>query len=316
MSAVGSETSTDGEQCPTCGDTFDTWNGVKIHHALAHDESIKGVEVNCSWCGGTLRRKEYLAEKCDHHFCTDDCEGSWRSENMAGEDHPNYKKVEVACEQCGDNFKIPPSRVKKDGVGKFCSRECKDKRLSEKSSGENNPLWKEKHTNTCEWCGCEYEVLPSQAKRTRFCSHECLGSSNGTQKTSEKVNIICETCGDEFQVVPSRRDEARFCSRACVGSWVSENQSGQDHPNWRGGKSVYDAVKKQLSPTFHSVKDDYRKDWCELCGESDCKLDVHHIIPIMVGGTNEKWNMMTLCNSCHHKAEWHTRRFTDPVLVE
>lgn len=95
-----------------------------------------------------------------------------------------------------------------------------------------------------------------------------------------------------------------------------EGRTGQDHPNWRGGKSVYDAVKKQLRPSFDSVKDDYRDDDCYLCGATSCKLDVHHIVPIMAGGTNEPWNFMTLCESCHHKVEWYTRDFIEPVLTD
>jgi len=32
--------------CPTCGDTFDTETGVKIHHARQHDESIAGADLS------------------------------------------------------------------------------------------------------------------------------------------------------------------------------------------------------------------------------------------------------------------------------
>lgn len=92
--------------------------------------------------------------------------------------------------------------------------------------------------------------------------------------------------------------------------------TGQDHPRWRGGKSIYDAVKKQLRPSFASVKDDYRSEECYSCGASDCKLDVHHIIPILSGGTNGEWNMMTLCESCHSQVEWFTRDLVEPVLIE
>lgn len=95
--------------------------------------------------------------------------------------------------------------------------------------------------------------------------------------------------------------------------------AGQDHPNWRGGKSIYDAVKKQLRPSFHSVKEEYRKESCGNCGrtaeETGRTLDVHHIVPLLCGGTNDEWNMMTLCMSCHHKAEWYTRGLLDPVLT-
>ncbi|MFB9324284.1 HNH endonuclease, partial [Cryptosporangium minutisporangium] len=98
-----------------------------------------------------------------------------------------------------------------------------------------------------------------------------------------------------------------------------EGRTGQDHPNWRGGKPIYEAVKAQLKPSFSTVKDDYRDDHCELCGvdENGRKHDVHHIVPIMAGGTNDEWNMMTLCRDCHGTVEWYSRLTIpemDPML--
>jgi len=86
--------------------------------------------------------------------------------------------------------------------------------------------------------------------------------------------------------------------------------TGQDHPKWRGGKSIYDAVKKQLpgdSWRQKKVEAKERDDnTCQMCGASECKLDSHHIVPIMAGGTNEFWNLITLCESCHTAVEQHT----------
>lgn len=99
-----------------------------------------------------------------------------------------------------------------------------------------------------------------------------------------------------------------------------EGVSGQDHPAWRGGKSIYDAVKKQLRPSFATVRDEYRDETCQLCGISQAEngrtLDVHHIVPLLCGGTNDEWNSLTLCTSCHHRTESYTRDLLDPVLTE
>lgn len=98
--------------------------------------------------------------------------------------------------------------------------------------------------------------------------------------------------------------------------------TGQDHPKWRGGKSIYDAVKKQLpgdSWRQKKVEAKERDDnTCQMCGASECKLDSHHIVPIMAGGTNEFWNLITLCESCHTAVEQHTRDLPgmEPVLTE
>jgi len=95
-------------------------------------------------------------------------------------------------------------------------------------------------------------------------------------------------------------------------------QTGQDHPNWRGGKHLINALRKQLRPSWWTVRDDERQNECYNCGESQGKLDVHHIIPLSAGGTNESWNLMTLCESCHRAVESYTRDLPgmEAVLTE
>ena len=96
-----------------------------------------------------------------------------------------------------------------------------------------------------------------------------------------------------------------------------EGMTGKDHPTWRGGKDVYDAVKKQLhSPSWKTLRKRYRADQCKMCGTSNGDLDLHHIVPLLAGGTNEPWNLMTLCRNCHTSVEWYTRELVDPVLID
>lgn len=95
-------------------------------------------------------------------------------------------------------------------------------------------------------------------------------------------------------------------------------RTGQDHPSWRGGKHLIDALRKQLRPSWRTVRDEVRADECYSCGASGCKLDVHHIVPLSAGGTNGDWNLMTLCESCHRTVEAHTRDVAgmEAVLAE
>lgn len=39
---------------------------------------------------------------------------------------------------------------------------------------------------------------------------------------------------------------------------------------------------------------------CELCG-SQMGLEVHHIIPVVCGGTDDERNLIALCRGCHAK---------------
>jgi hypothetical protein len=42
-------------------------------------------------------------------------------------------------------------------------------------------------------------------------------------------------------------------------------------------------------------RDGYR---CYYCGCKE-RLQVHHIRPVLSGGTNDQWNLVTLCSDCH-----------------
>ena len=42
---------------------------------------------------------------------------------------------------------------------------------------------------------------------------------------------------------------------------------------------------------------------CKECGKSNCKLEVHHIKPRRLNGSNTISNLITLCEKCHQKTE-------------
>lgn len=42
---------------------------------------------------------------------------------------------------------------------------------------------------------------------------------------------------------------------------------------------------------------------CKECGKSNCRLEVHHIKPKRLGGSNTLSNLITLCEKCHQKTE-------------
>lgn len=135
-----------------------------------------------------------------------------------------------------------------------------------------------------------------------------------------RVETECANCGETIHRKPSRAEayDELYCGQECAGEHRSERFTGQDHPNWRGGSSVINAIKKQLRPSFSVTREIYREAECQQCGVSDSLLDAHHIVPVSAGGTNEGWNLMTLCRQCHSEVEWFTRQFPgfDPVLIE
>lgn len=123
-----------------------------------------------------------------------------------------------------------------------------------------------------------------------------------------------------FEENPERAQEIRRENGSKLAEIREENGmagvTGQDHPNWRGGKSIYDAVKKQLhGPSWNTLRDRHLGDECQCCGAVG-DLELHHVVPLMSGGTHHPENLMTLCVSCHYRAEWYIRDLLDPVLTE
>jgi len=128
------------------------------------------------------------------------------------------------------------------------------------------------------------------------------------------VEKECDTCGAVFKRALSRerkRDRA-FCSRGCF----FEGNNGSDHPLWEGGGTgVYYRKMRSLmgESGWKATREKHISDTCYMCSSTE-RLNLHHIVPIMAGGTNEEWNFMTLCDSCHGKVEQTTKEFTQDLL--
>jgi len=61
----------------------------------------------------------------------------------------------------------------------------------------------------CEYCGEEYKVKPSNAKKSKFCSIKCRGLSK-----RKRIKKKCSWCGEEFELIYSLK-ERKFCSQKC-----------------------------------------------------------------------------------------------------
>lgn len=100
------------------------------------------------------------------------------------------------CKYCGEEFK------QKQGVEKFCSRECWGKSKRVKSVKIN-----------CPTCGDEFEIKPYLIKEgvKRFCSKKCYTKYRAKHKYEERV---CEYCGETYEIYSSRKN--RYCSTDCA----------------------------------------------------------------------------------------------------
>lgn len=123
---------------------------MKQHHALVHNESIAGVQVECAECGEKIRRRKTSVEKNENSFCSDDCQ----SQYMQG----GKTYIKSTCNTCGEEFEYYENST---STGKYCSRECLNNRGNKREKSK------------CEECGDTFEYYPSGPSRGRFCSQEC-----------------------------------------------------------------------------------------------------------------------------------------------
>lgn len=194
------------------------------------------------------------------------------------------------CPVCGDEFTFYSSTLDQ----RTCSRECDAK------------LRQEWVTLTCENCGDEYRVKPARESYSRYCSHDCYWNDN-------RLTRVCENCGETFTRRASEFEnpEQAFCSHPCFNEWRGLGVRIGD------SNTVYRAVRDYLLGgdwgTFAAQK---RGEKCEVCGSTE-NLELHHIVPLLYGGTHGDWNLMTACRECHHgKLEFATKEYVGRSMLE
>lgn len=177
------------------GDNFR--NSEKIIGANHYNWKGGPIEVTCAFCGQSITRESWHAERQANHFCNRECCGRWRSENLRGAKNPNWGRIEATCAFCGQGILRHKFEMEKHS-NHFCSRACKGEWMSENATGCKSYNWRGGPIKVaCALCG----------------------------KTILRKNYSAE------------RQINHFCSGACYGEWISENQSGENSPSWQGGGS-------------------------------------------------------------------------------
>jgi len=205
-----------------------------------------------------------------------------------------------------------------------CGREYKDLRKHwSKNTCDPEPGKSSKVTVECDNCGKEHREWRYRVEKNNgsCCSPECRHENQRNGKT-----VGCAWCGAEVYKSGGQLDKMgdyaidhHFCDKDCERQFKQENWVREDHPRWKGGTHGVNAVRNSLSSkSWSRVAKEARSEKCANCGvESDTReLDVHHIVPVVAGGTNHSENLITLCIKCHRKAEEYTKKFTEPHLLK
>jgi len=234
------------------------------------------VELVCEFCDSEYSVKPSRADSS--RFCSTNCKASWQSENNTGENHPNWSRKEVTCENCNETFEKLESRIERSD-NNFCSDACRKD-------------WWSEYCKEIDYSGIEH--------------HNWGGGS---------VLVKCENCGEEVEVSQTRRDEYTnsFCSQKCYGEWLSENISGENHPQYK--EDANNQINYRGAWKKQSSKARDRDGGCCHCDMSikeheekyGFKPPVHHIERYKSfeepKKANKLENLITLCCKHHRQVE-------------
>lgn len=130
----------------------------------------------------------------------------------------------------------------------------------------------------CQFCGTLFQADTREVNRgnAKYCSLSCAAKVSKTLQYKQ----VCKHCGQEFM---SASKAAKYCSDSCK-------------------QKNYRARQKSLSENGVSIKSYYKifeNVPCELCSWDKTTRDLHHIIEVANGGTNELSNLLSVCPNCH-----------------
>lgn len=222
-----------------------------------------------------------------------------------GEKLPHY----TVCDECGSEVEYTDSSWEP-----FYCEDCRYDVIGEKA-GKAQEV--DRVEDECEWCGETYSGLPCRVEPKRFCSPECKDewSSGENHPRWTREEVQCENCGDSQSLPKCRLEEfdKHFCDSECYGEWCIENRKGELNPNWEGGWDPYYGENWYRKRREVRERDDYT---CQICGEVEGVIDVHHITPIRKfdkpENANTMNNLITLCRSCHTAVENGTKECPEP----
>ena len=121
----------------------------------------------------------------------------------------------------------------------------------------------------------------------------------------------CEICGN-----PLNGKQTKYCGNPCE----KKSYKLRDRKRYLDGKKEYREKNKDkileynrkyrslgLKPLNKKMKEKIKKSFNNMCARCKAKedLNVHHIRPLIKGGTHKASNLIVLCFHCH--MEWEKR---------
>ena len=136
-------------------------------------------------------------------------------------------------------------------------------------------------------------------RKTRYRKPRFLNRTNSTKKDRLPPSVRNK--------VQSHIDEIEFCKKILPLSKIVLEVSQFDTALMKNPSLIFEKVKRWgyqqgfdygYSSRREAVlnRDNYT---CQCCGKKHVRLEVHHIIFRCMGGTDDEYNLITLCEKCH-----------------
>ncbi|MFC6951928.1 HNH endonuclease signature motif containing protein [Halorubellus litoreus] len=135
--------------------------------------------------------------------------------------------------------------------------------------------------------------------KTEFCEVvESLLESEGLKSETYEVQIcrLHEYC--EQKIESELVAEAIGCSPSYARRFSYDDERGGFEKEWSKSNQ-----NEKVSPGARTKIINRDGGSCLRCGlEVETALEVHHVLPVSQGGTNDDSNLATLCSHCHEAA--------------
>ena len=261
------------KQCPICGKSFSTINGIYCSRKCYGQHKRKQKQVRpCPVCG------KMFSNAKDSIYCSKEC----CAESLK-------KRITVYCQECGKTIETIPALVNQK---KYCSRKCANIAANRKAAAVHRTYI----VKPCDYCGKPIQVRCWHSKKFKknFCSRQC--SNLGHRIAGTYTQKPCAYCGKFYEVSFHQlmKRNSKYCSRECMDNGQRTRKTANAY-YWR---SIAAKTRE---------RDKYT---CQRCGiQKDHGLHVHHRISALTFGieglkeANDLANLVTLCGRCHKLVE-------------
>ncbi len=164
--------------------------------------------------------------------------------------------------------------------------------------------------NTSKTC------LDCEAAGLKYCaSCNTVKSIQAFEKRKDKVGSVCKQCKAAKQKTRYHSD-SNFKQGMLQSARQYSNNRYANNEEFRKAEQVRKRVRRAAGSLtieqWHSICEAYDYS-CAYCGDKS-KLTIEHIVPVLMGGLTEAYNVVPACKSCNSSKqsndliEWYTKQ--------